>query len=701
MANCENTRPQEGTSLSEVGESLSAKALCPSYSGGGSVRSDYVRKSIRAVTRKTAALAVVDTHEENALASDSDMSVHSISSTRSLFTRSQYRSLIDLSVDRSRKRKSLRDGHNTVTSEGEDDALAPPKISTVNRGRGKLHVSGTHIGIARAKKDLAKPSKESYRLDKADVPGPQVGNSKTGRTKYSHFDGEPLNTDELQQRAFEELEVIQEASRKSKNLKGTTQGSINQALINIKDIFNSLKSRTVDDETKRLRADNDRLSKELSNLKTELRALRKDYEDRNARMNALTAPPAPSPVPDMEDIVRRVTISVGEMVNARIAGIEDRLLPAKTLRPPLAADKRKKIPAADDASTSSPASRTQQARKQANQSTNTGTLLADTQPLTNRAVASPAVFDKEGWVTVAKKVRTKKPPAPIASSATKPAKKQAVAAKRKAKVRISRTSAVVITLQPEALKRGVTYAETLTRAKATINLAELGIEGVRSRQTATGARILELPGASSGPKADLLAEKLQTALSDVARVVRPVKRVDIRISGLDDSISTEEVAMAMATIAECPRDHIKVGDIRTGPGGSGVVTVQCPVLAANSLIKRGRLLVGWSSAQVSALDPRPMRCFRCLGIGHTRPRCPSEVDRGELCFRCGMPGHKSGTCKKEPRCAICTYARRPAGHVMGGRKCTPPIVRGKPAPMLQLSSTSAQNDVTETVVMSD
>ncbi|KAJ8738039.1 hypothetical protein PYW08_000634 [Mythimna loreyi] len=76
------------------------------------------------------------------------------------------------------------------------------------------------------------------------------------------------------------------------------------------------------------------------------------------------------------------------------------------------------------------------------------------------------------------------------------------------------SSAVVITLQPAAEKKGVTYYAIMEKAKKAVlgHLDEFGSpEGFRIRRTATGARIMEVPGADSGPVADALAERVRTS----------------------------------------------------------------------------------------------------------------------------------------------------------------------------------------------
>lgn len=78
-----------------------------------------------------------------------------------------------------------------------------------------------------------------------------------------------------------------------------------------------------------------------------------------------------------------------------------------------------------------------------------------------------------------------------------------------------------------------------TRAKNDINIKDLGITGIRTKNAVTGARMLLVPGATSGPMADVLAEKLRESFGEEMRVTRPIKRVNLQISGLDGSVTAD------------------------------------------------------------------------------------------------------------------------------------------------------------------
>ncbi|KAF9800387.1 hypothetical protein SFRURICE_015897 [Spodoptera frugiperda] len=120
-----------------------------------------------------------------------------------------------------------------------------------------------------------------------------------------------------------------------------------------------------------------------------------------------------------------------------------------------------------------------------------------------------------------------------------------------------KTAAVVITLQPDAVKRGMTYGDVLAKLKGAVTPAEFGApNGFAIKATATGARLLEVPGATSGPSADALAERLRACLgADEVRVSRPTKCLDLRIMGLDDSVTEYKVVAAVARTGGCPADQ--------------------------------------------------------------------------------------------------------------------------------------------------
>ncbi|KAF9798969.1 hypothetical protein SFRURICE_011608, partial [Spodoptera frugiperda] len=81
------------------------------------------------------------------------------------------------------------------------------------------------------------------------------------------------------------------------------------------------------------------------------------------------------------------------------------------------------------------------------------------------------------------------------------------------------------------------------------------------------------------------------------------------------------------------------------------------------------VLVGWVSAQVKFLEPRPSRCYRCLEEGHVGVKCTHSINVGDLCYHCGKPGHKASTCDAPPHCPKCEVVGRPADHRVDSKTC--------------------------------
>lgn len=61
---------------------------------------------------------------------------------------------------------------------------------------------------------------------------------------------------------------------------------------------------------------------------------------------------------------------------------------------------------------------------------------------------------------------------------------------------------------------------------------------------------------------------------------RPSNKEEFRLTGMDISVSPQEVVEAVAAAGECPPETIKTGEIRIPASGMGTVWVQCPAATA-------------------------------------------------------------------------------------------------------------------------
>ncbi|XP_026830882.1 uncharacterized protein LOC113563436 [Ooceraea biroi] len=220
------------------------------------------------------------------------------------------------------------------------------------------------------------------------------------------------------------------------------------------------------------------------------------------------------------------------------------------------------------------------------------------------------------------------------------------------------------------IKEGITGADILKRAKKGISLEDLGIEELRTRRTMTGATLIEIAGEGNERKADALAARLRGIFAETeVQVRRPVKKAEIRIVGLDEDTTEEEVQLAVAKAGRGDSKDIRTGKIARTRMGTAIVWVLCPLKVAMEATKSGKIKIGWTNARIEMLQARPIRCFRCMESGHVRDKCTNEIDRTGMCFKCGVTGHKAANCANRPHCPICEKRGQDANHRMGSVIC--------------------------------
>ncbi|XP_049887097.1 uncharacterized protein LOC126381684 [Pectinophora gossypiella] len=597
---------------------------------------------------------------------------------------------------------------NRSDPEAEDtDSLGSPLEGAGHRskrGRGRPSSTGKYVGLAAARAAYNQELAESLRLEaEAEV----AGMARNLREARASLQPSPhLGTQEEEQTSAAlagivktSLETITMVATKSSQLKGTYVRALKDAVRGIQEAVSQIRERTMSEEVMRLEAANSKLTREVADLRRDLQELRQRPSQPQSSESSLRQ--------ILEETARANAEMFGNMLNARLAGIEDRLLPEPRRRPPLAADVRgAKADPAHSAPAGAPvASASGSGRPMAGPGAKP--KPAKEAPTNSQVSSAPPSSGKKGkskkkslaaqeaaearrqpasapeelpWTAVVG--RKAKAKAKAAKAAKEPPKAQSTA-RAKVRLRTPKTAAVTLTLVPGAEERGVTYASILTDAKQRVRLADLGIGSLGFRKTATGARMLEVGGEASAEKADSLARKLREVLSpEAVRVARPVKRAEIRITGLDDSADAFEVAEAIAKEGGCSSDAIKCGRIVIGPRGDGSLWVSCPATAAKKVAGSGRVQVGWTTARARLLSPRPMRCFRCLEPGHMGVKCTCEFDRSQLCFRCGQPNHRARDCDAEPHCPVCETAGKPATHAIGGAGCVSAANKpGNQAPM--------------------
>ncbi|CAH0397206.1 unnamed protein product [Chilo suppressalis] len=106
---------------------------------------------------------------------------------------------------------------------------------------------------------------------------------------------------------------------------------------------------------------------------------------------------------------------------------------------------------------------------------------------------------------------------------------------------------------------------------------------------------------STHTKADALARRIGETMEGLVEVCRPEKLADLRITGLDESVTTEELLQAVAKKGGCRPCKVEIGKILPGPGATGFAKVRCSVDAAKKVAEGDRLKVGWSLARLTVL----------------------------------------------------------------------------------------------------
>ncbi|CAH2092502.1 unnamed protein product [Euphydryas editha] len=559
------------------------------------------------------------------------------------------------------KKTKKDDGEEETTALDSDDFSSVATASDTSR-RGKRRSSDGSIILGRPKRRITRNEEACTESERTIEL--QARAAEESRRALGLDVGDPRPADALCKQAATDVDLICQVATRSSHLKGTFQRVLKDAAASISQVVEALRERSASDEVRKLQLEISRLRSEMQELKLQNEELRYQRRERT--------PAISSPIVDLvEEMRASMSGTVQRIIDARFAGLEERLLPAKSHRPPLAADKNR-----EEAQTV-PVSGPKKKRKP----TPTTAPASGPAPkkVTPNTAATEEGLDGGEWTTVVKKGKKKKKAKTYAAAAAaaptpqrKPKQQTRPKKARKPRLAIPRAPAVLITLEEYSVSKGITYCHLLERAAETVNLADLGIDGgLNIRRAATGARLLELPKGQTPEVAKRLAEELQTAFGSLARVVQPMKLASLRVSGLDDSVTSEAVATAVAKVGKCDAGDVKVGAIAVGPGGLGGTVVRCPIPAAKALAEARRLLVGWSSARVQVLEQRPMRCFKCMGIGHTRPTCLAAVDRRGACYRCGVEGHIARNCTGALRCAVCADAGKPASHIMGGRECRP------------------------------
>ncbi|CAH0405106.1 unnamed protein product [Chilo suppressalis] len=108
-------------------------------------------------------------------------------------------------------------------------------------------------------------------------------------------------------------------------------------------------------------------------------------------------------------------------------------------------------------------------------------------------------------------------------------------------------------------------------------------------------------------KADALAKRMKEVVGEYVEICRPEKRADLKLTGLDESVTPKELKEAIAREGGCAESEISSGGEHPSPGGMRGILVRCPTWAARKLVEKGRLKGGLELSEGDS--PQPARAL--------------------------------------------------------------------------------------------
>lgn len=97
----------------------------------------------------------------------------------------------------------------------------------------------------------------------------------------------------------------------------------------------------------------------------------------------------------------------------------------------------------------------------------------------------------------------------------------------------------MVSIKVKEVGQSSSYAEVLKKARERISLKDLGIKDPKVRLAANEGILVEVPGPDGLARADV--EKLKQTTSDEINVYRPIKFGEVKISGVDLSVGSEDL----------------------------------------------------------------------------------------------------------------------------------------------------------------